>query len=142
MWPYCANVIANRVVAAFSDRHRADAPAGEERVTHQMLDDVRRLLVVHDAAEQEMTYVRGDRVGLPAVPIECHGKAPSIRHPEVAIEAHLQIVRFAVESIGERHIVPEHPRQPCTPTLGVVGIALDLAAGPRRLRDRTVAKLN
>ena len=60
-----------------------------------MSGDRLRLRLVDDAAPEKMAVVRGQRIDLPTVGVECDGEVLAVLDPEVAIEATLQIRRLA-----------------------------------------------
>src|SRR5262249_26340686 len=57
--PYGTHVVADGVVAAFSNRHRADPPAAEQLWTDQVARAGRCLVVLDDAAPEKMPEIRG-----------------------------------------------------------------------------------
>ena len=62
--------------------------------------------------------------------IEREREVPSVRDPEVAVEAALEFGRFLLEAVGERRVVPDQSREAGASDLRVVGVALELARGP------------
>ena len=134
MRPHRAEVIADRVVAPLAHGHRANAPAGEKPVAHQQLDAARGLVLVCDAAPEQVADVRRDGVDDPPVAVDGERVASSILHPVVAVELRLERGRRLLEPLGEPGIVPDLPRQSRTADLRVVHIPLDLARRPRQLR--------
>ena len=83
--PDRADVVADRVVAALAARHRAHAPAGEELRSPSRCRATRRgLVVVDDAAPEQVPDVRGERVDLPLLAVEREREELALRDPEVA----------------------------------------------------------
>src|SRR3954470_10602947 len=87
-----------------------------------------------------MPDVRRDRIDLPAVAVDRECEALPVRKPELVGEALLQRGGLLFETGRELRVVPELPREARAAHLGVVRVALDLAARARELRERSVAE--
>ena len=137
--PDGAGVVADGVVAALASCERAHAPPGEEPVAAEVAHDGLGLRLVDDAAPEEVAVVRRERVDLAAVGVEGDREVLAVVHPEVAVEASLEVGGFLLEPVGEGWIVPDEAGQARAAHLGVVGVALELAGGPREAGQRAVA---
>ena len=67
-------------------------------------------------------------------------KKSAILDPEVLVEATLELCCVALEVVGPGVVVPELARQAGSPHLGVVDVALELAGGARRRRNRAIGE--
>ena len=139
MRPDRAEVVADRVVGDLVARHRAHAPAREEPRTEEVPRDRLGLVLVDDPAPEQMADVGRDRVHRPLLAVECKREAVDPLDPEVAVEALLQLVRLPLQPCGQFRIAPDLAREPRAASLRVVDVALDLAHGARRRRERAVA---
>ena len=86
-----------------------------------------------------MAVVRGERVDLVAVGVEGEREVALVLDPEVAVEPAFEIGRLLLEPIRERRVVPDRARQASAADLRVVGVALQLACGPREAGQAPVA---
>src|SRR5260221_6272630 len=91
------------------------------------------LVLVGDAAPQQVADVRGERIHLPLVPVESEGEELAVRYPEVAVEAAMQLCGLPLQLRRQGGVIPKRAREARTAQLGVVDIALDLAGGARQL---------
>src|SRR5919201_1688666 len=140
VWPDGAVVVADRVVAGLAFGHRAHAPTREEGGPEEMRGDLGRLVLVHDAAPEQVPDVRGDAVDAALLAVEGEREAAPLRDPEILVEATLQLGRLALEAHGELVVVPVLAREPRATHLYVVDVALDLARRDRPLGDRAVGE--
>ena len=138
MWPHRAEVVADRVVPALAFRHGADAPTGEELVTHQVLYTASSFVLVGDSAPEQVADVRSHRVHLPAVAVDGEREAAPGLEPIVSVEPRLQLRGGPVQPDGELGIVPDLPGEASAPDLGVVHVTLDLTCRPGQLGVRAV----
>jgi len=130
--PDGADMVPNRVVRAFALGHGADAPAGEQRVTHQMAGNAPRLVAIDDATPEEMADVRGERVHSALVAIERQSKELAVGNPEVTVETALELGRFAFEALCPRRVSIDQAGEPRRSALGVVRVTLELAGRARQ----------
>ena len=86
-----------------------------------------------------MAVVRRQRVHPATVGIQRDGEVPAVLHPEVAVEPAFEVGGLALEGLGEPGIAPDEARQADAAQLGVVGVALELAGGPRKAWQGAVA---
>ena len=86
-----------------------------------------------------MAVVRGQRVDLVAVGVERKCEVLAVFHPEVAVEAALEIGRLLLESFRELDVLPHQARQAGAAQLRVVGVALELARRAGEARKLSVA---
>src|SRR5262250_1589101 len=87
-----------------------------------------------------MADVRRERIDLLLVSVEREGEEPALGDPEVLVEAALQVRGLLLETRREIGILPDLARQAGAAHLGVVDVALDLAAGARKRRERAVVE--
>ena len=97
------------------------------------------LVLVDDAAPQQVADVRSERVDLGAVGVEGEREVLAVFDPEVAVEAALQVGGLLFEPLGVGRVLPDLARQAGAAHLGVVGVALQLAGRPREPRQAAVA---
>ena len=143
MRPDRADVVADRVVAAIVGRERADAPAREHRVRHELTGDEPRALLGNDARPEQVPHVRGHRVDPALVAVEADDVvAAALVGPEVVVEARVQLLGLALEPLGELDVGAEPPRELGDAQLRVVDVALDLGGRDRQVRDRSVGELD
>src|SRR5207245_6208320 len=138
VWPHRAEVVADRVVPALAFRHRADAPTGEELVTHQVLYTASSFVLVGDSAPEQVADVRSHRVHLPAVAVDGEREAASGLEPIVSVEPRLQLRGGPVQPDGELGIVPDLPGEASAADLRVVQVALDPTSRPRHAGGRGI----
>src|SRR5947207_14956855 len=87
MRPDRAVVIGHRIVAGLAQRHRADAPAGEEMRSHQIGGDLAGAVLTHHAAEQQLPGVgAADLAGLLG-PIEREPIGAELLAPECFLKS-------------------------------------------------------
>src|SRR5262245_16641922 len=129
--PDRADVVADRIVAALRGRHRPYAPARKQSVAHQMLGAGLGLVIVDDAAPQEMANVGRERIDPSLLAVEPQGKEAALRDPKVLVKALLQQGGLLLERVRPRCIAPHVAREPGGAQLGVVCVALELAGGAR-----------
>src|SRR5262245_13744555 len=103
-----------------------------------MLDAMARLVLVGDAAPQEMADVRRKRIDLAFLTVETEREEFAVRQPEVAVEALLQVLGLAFEFARPFRVAPDEARQPRGAALGVIDIPLKFAGGARGFRQRAV----
>src|SRR6266496_168799 len=96
MRPDRPEMVADRVVAALALRHRAYAPPGIELRTHQVTYDSLRLVLIDDAAPEQVSDVRGERINLAPVAIKSKREKRTVFEPEVLVEPALQFGRLAL----------------------------------------------
>src|SRR4029453_14622327 len=138
--PNSADVVADRVVTTLAYRHRAAAPSGEKSLADQVLGDLRGLLVVDDAAPEEVPVVRCQGIDLGSVPAECGRQELAVRDPEIPVEPRLQVSRLTLQFIGKARIIPDRTRQSGTTHLRVVRISLELAGRTRKSGESPIMK--
>ena len=86
--PDRADVVADRVVAAIVGRQRADAPAREHRVRHELTGDETCALLGNDPGPEQVPDVRGHGVDPALVAVEADDVvAAAVVGPEVVVEA-------------------------------------------------------
>ena len=114
--PHRADVVADRIVRALARGHRPHAPAREQRRrpsgarTHAL-----GLVLVGDAAPQQVPDVRGERVDLALLPSSASAKKLALRHPEVLVEARLELRGLALQLLGPARD-RSRPRAPGAPS--------------------------
>src|SRR5581483_6311624 len=111
----------------------------EEPLAEQVLDAGGRLVLVGDAAPEQVPDVRRQGVDLPLLAVERKRVVTAVLEPERLVEAALQVVRLALELRAEPRIAPHAVREPCAASARVVDVALDLARRARQGRERAVA---
>ena len=94
---------------------------------------------VDDAAPQQVADVRRQAVDLAAVRLDGDGEVLAVLHPEVAVEAALEVGGLLLEPVAEARVPPDFARQARGAHLGVVGVALQLAGRAREARQAAVA---
>jgi hypothetical protein len=125
-------VVADRVVAAIVGRERADAPAREHRVRHELFGDETCALRGHDARPEQVPHVRGHGVDRALVGVEADDVvAAAGLGPEVVVEALVQLLGFALEPLGERDVGAEAPGELGDAQLRVVDVRLNLGGRDR-----------
>ncbi len=78
-----------------------------------------------------MAVVRSQRVDLRTIGVERQREVVPVLNPEVAVEAALEIRGLLFQLLRERWVFPDLAGEAGTPNLRVVGVALELARGPR-----------
>src|SRR5262249_49869501 len=86
-----------------------------------------------------MPVVRGERVDLLALDVECEPEVLVVLSPEVAVEAALEVGRLPLELVRVLRVVPDLAREPRAAHLRVVRVALELARRPREPGQAPVA---
>jgi hypothetical protein len=127
--PDGADVVADGVVAFLALGQGADAPAGVEAGSEQVLDDVVGAAAFDDAGPEQVADVGGQGVDLAAVGVEGERVVLAVLDPEVAVEAAFEVGGLLVEGVGEGGVVPDGAGQAGGAFLGVVGVALQFAGG-------------
>src|SRR5260221_8027200 len=89
------------------------------------------LVLVGDAAPQQVADVRGERIHLPLVPVESEGEELAVRDPEVAGEGALQLFGLPLQLRRQGGGIPKRAREARTTQLIGVDITLDLAGSTR-----------
>ena len=138
--PHGAVVVAQRVVRRVVGRHRADAPAGPERLAHERVRGRLDALGRHDPAPEQVADVRGERVDRLLVPVERERVGAALLDPERLVEAALQLGRLALEPRRQRRVVPDLPRQLRQTHLRVVDVPLHLDRRDRRPGEGAVVE--
>src|SRR5437899_11266336 len=105
-----------------------------------MTDARHGALRVGNAGPEQMPDVRRDSVDLASLTVDGERERLAIWKPEVAIEAHLQFCRIALEALGQSRVVPEIARQTRGTELGIVDVTLDLAGRSRQFRQRAIGE--
>src|SRR5207247_6833610 len=123
--PHRAVVVAHRVVGWVLARKGADAPAGVHVRLHQPARDARRATRRRDAAPERMPGVARDRGDLPLVPVKRLRVARLRLHPEIALEALVELPGFATKAIGAHDIAVDGV-EVGDPGLGGVDVRLHL----------------
>src|SRR5436190_18622860 len=132
------DVVSDRVVATFALRERPDAPAGEQPPPQQVPRDRLRLRLLDDAAPEQVSVVRGERIDPAAVLIEREREVFAVLDPEIAVESPLEIGGLLLEPVGEGLVLPHPASEPRAADLRVVRVALKLAGRTGEARDPTV----
>src|SRR5260221_11850771 len=91
------------------------------------------LVLVGDAAPQQVADVRGERIHLPLVPVESEGKELAVRDPEVAVERDLQVCGPPVLLRRPGGVIPKRAREARPAQVCKLEVALDLAGSARTL---------
>src|ERR1051325_10896183 len=98
--PDRAVVIRQRIVALLALRDGADAPAGEEVRTHQVVPDLGRALLRADAGEQNLAGVRAAHAARALGAVEGERIGAEIGAPERSLERVGETRRLALEPAG------------------------------------------
>src|SRR6266536_3779886 len=104
-----------------------------------MARDRLRLRLVDDAAPEQVSDVRAERIDLLAVAIQRQSEVLAVRDPEISVEASLELSSLLLELRRELWVLPDLAREPRGAPLGVVGVTLELARRPREPRQTTVS---
>src|SRR6266550_1785079 len=98
---------AGPAVRRVAGRLRAHAPAREELVAHQPVDDRRHALGLDDSAPEQMADVRAERIDAILLTVERERViAGAVRDPERVVEASAQLFRLTFEPLGELVVAP------------------------------------
>src|SRR3954447_3324912 len=125
--PDRADVVADRVVAAIVGRERADAPAREHRVRHELSGDDTRALRRNDPRPEQVPDVGGHGVDPALVSVEADDViAAAVLGPEVVVEASVQLFGLALEALSKPDVGAEAPRKLGDAQFRVVDVALNL----------------
>ena len=76
-----------------------------------MLDHGVGLVLVDDAAPQQVADVRGQAVDRALVAVQREREIPAVGEPEVLVEASLERGCFALQPFGQLRVVPDHARR-------------------------------
>src|SRR5512133_3448080 len=98
------------------------------------------LLLVDDAAPEQVTDVRGQRVDPLALLVERERVVLAVVDPVVAVEPSLEIGRLPLELVGELRVLPDLPSEPGAAHLRVVRIPLELTGRAREAGQPAVAE--
>ena len=139
--PHRADVVADRVVGALRRRHRAHAPAREQR---RRSSGAAR--TAPPCRRRRCRSTAGGRCSTSANrPGACCRRAPARRSR--ALRSRSRRLKRRLSSSASRSslaaqcgVVPHLARQPRRPALGVVDVALHLAGRARRRRQRAVGE--
>src|SRR5262249_35619169 len=99
--------VAVGVVAAPSNRHRANTPAAKQLWTDEMTGTRRRLVVVDDSAPEQMPDVRRQRINLAFFSVKGQGKELLLWNPKVPVEFAFELSGFFLEPLGSLRVIPE-----------------------------------
>ena len=71
--------------------------------------------------------------------VESQGEVLAVLHPEVAVEAALEVGCILLQPVRKLHVLPDQARQAGAAQLRVVGVALELARRPRKAGQPAVS---
>ena len=132
-------VVRERVEAGVSRRHRPHTPPRPELVAHQLVDDRVDAVRRNDAAPEEVSDVRAERVDLALVAVERERvEAAALLDPERLVETFAQLLGLGLDAGAKLAVTPDVPSQLRHAPLRVVDVALNLAGGDRGLRKRPI----
>src|SRR5215467_1477619 len=123
-------VILDGIVAAFAFGHGSYAPPGEHLGAHQVVTKSDSLVIIDDAAPQQLADVGAKAVHLPLGAVESNGEEFPVRNPVVLVEPTFEISSLLFQLGGQRLILPYRARQAGAAQFSVVGVALDFTGGP------------
>jgi len=125
-------VVLDGIVSALTLGHGSYAPSGEHFGAHQVVANIGGLIVIHDAAPQQLADVGAQAVHLAFGTVEGNGEELSVRNPVVLVEAAFELCCFLLQLYGQRLVFPDLARQTSTAHFSIVGVALDFTSGARR----------
>src|SRR5262249_40645129 len=135
-------VVLDGIVAAFALGHRSYAPAGEHLGSHKVVANGGGLVVIHDAAPQQLADVGAKAVHLPFGAVESKGEEFPVGNPEVFVEPALELRCLRFQLGRQLLVLPYVARQTSAAQFSVVDVALDFTGGAGCGRQGAVVEEN